>query len=248
MTLTGNEIDIWLIEPQHIDATALADYQLLLSEQELTRAQRKLRPKDQHDAIITRAFVRSVLSHYEPIAPQQWSFGIGFNGKPFIENPDINLEFNLSHATNLIVCAVTRKQALGIDVEYIRRKSDTYKLADRYFSASEVQDLQALPHAQQAIDFYHYWTLKEAYIKACGDGLAIPLGHFSFSIANDHSVSISFDEKRNDNPQHWQHYLFHPTADHKMGLSVRVDSKQPLTITMRQFSDLHSSHVTTLPL
>lgn len=247
LPLPDNQIDIWLIEPQYIDSKQLKAYHALLSSQELINAQKKRGATAQRDAIITRAFIRSILSHYENLTPQQWRFGKGFNGKPLISNDNIDLEFNISHATNLIVCAITHKHSIGIDVEYIRRKSDTYKLAPRYFSPKEVEDLQALPYEQQAIDFYHYWTLKEAYIKACGDGLAIPLNQFSFTI-NDNKVAIAFSNRREDSPNNWQHYLFHPTADHKMGLSISVDSKQPLTVTTRTYKPMQKSKLVTLPL
>lgn len=246
--LSSDQVDVWLIKPQDIDNEALLTYQSLISEEELTNARRKRGKVAQRDAIVTRAFIRCILSHYQEIPPKAWSFGKGFNGKPFIANDNIDIEFNLSHATNLIVCAVTRKHPIGIDVEYIRRKSDTYKLAPRYFSPQEVKTLEALPYAQQAIDFYHYWTLKEAYIKACGDGLAIPLSHFSFIIDSDKQVAITFDQRRNDDAKNWQHYLFHPTNDHKMGLSVRLDSKQPLAITTRYYEPLSNARLISLPL
>jgi len=248
LNLTAHDIDIWLIEPHQLSEQTLSQYRQSLTEQELARLTRKRGEVAQRDGMVTRAFVRQILSQYEDIAPLEWQFGSGFNGKPFIKNAGVNLQFNLSHATNLIVCAVTRTHDIGIDVEYIKRRSDTYKLAPRYFSAQETTALQALPYEQQAIDFYHYWTLKEAYIKACGDGLAIPLNQFSFTIGDDHRAEITFSADRDDDAKEWQHFLFEPTCDHKMGLSVCIDSKQPLTLTMRRFNATNGSTIVTLPL
>lgn len=223
-------------------------YRQLLIPEELARVDSRRGANGQHEALITRAFIRCVLSQYSELQPQDWLFDKGFNGKPFVTNSPTPLSFNLSHAKNLIVCAVTKQLDVGIDVEYIKRKSDTYKLAPRYFSDSEVQALQALPYAQQPIDFYHYWTLKESYIKACGDGLAIPLDHFSFVITEDDAVTIEFSPQRDDNPNHWQHFLYHPTDEHKMALSVRVESTKELTINMRSYVPLHQPEPVTLPL
>ncbi|NRA85078.1 MAG: 4'-phosphopantetheinyl transferase, partial [Gammaproteobacteria bacterium] len=99
LSLSNQHIDIWLIEPSKInDTELLAQYQSLITSDELTRVKRYLREKDQHSALITRIFVRCVLAHYADIAPSDWLFGKGFNGKPFVKNQDVNLEFNLSHA------------------------------------------------------------------------------------------------------------------------------------------------------
>jgi len=236
-SLTDNNVDIWLIEPHLIAPETVDSLKQTITDAELIRATAKRGATAQRDAIITRALIRLVLSQYQDIEPLNWGFEIGFNGKPYISDDDFGLSFNLSHATNLIACAVTRHHDIGIDVEYTKRASDTYKLAPRYFSPQEVEALQALPYEQQAIDFYHYWTLKEAYIKACGDGLAIPLNHFSFTIDNELRAAISFSPQRNDQPQHWQHSLYQPTSDHKMGLSVRVADTYPLTITTHQLTN-----------
>lgn len=248
LELNTHTIDIWLIEPQRVDEATMRLFQSVITPVELANANRKRGSIGQRDAIITRAFIRQVLSQYEDISPLAWEFGKGFNGKPFISQPNTNLSFNLSHAKDLIVCAVSRGCDLGIDVEYIKRKSDTYKLAPRYFSPQEISDLQALPYHQQAIDFYHYWTLKEAYIKACGDGLAIPLNQFSFKLTAGEPVSISFAPARDDHPNYWQHFLYQPTDAHKMALSVKVANHLPLSIRMLELQADNSFKATSLPL
>jgi len=249
LQLAENQIDIWLIRPQDIhDGQLLDAYHQLLSDEERVKVARRHNSNARHDALVTRAFIRTVLSHYHPTAPQQWTFEQGRYGKPYISNEGVELAFNLSHASELIVCAISRNNPLGIDVEYTKRNSDTYKLASRYFSESETQALQALPYQQQAVDFYHYWTLKESYIKACGDGLAIPLRHFSFDITNNERATLSFSPERDDDPAQWQSFLFHPTDDHKMALSVRVDSTKKLTINMRYYVPLQQPQKVTLPL
>ncbi len=249
LKLNKHQVDIWLIKPQNIsDKTLLQRYRQLLNQQEHKKVDRLISERGRHDALITRAFIRTILSHYAPIEPQDWVFGKGKHGKPFIENEGVNLEFNISHAHGLIACAVSKNMTLGLDVEYIRRNSDTYKLSSRYFSSFEVCVLQALPYEQQAIDFYHYWTLKESYIKACGEGLAIPLDHFSFDIKTFNDISISFAPQRNDNPLLWQSRLFDVTNDHKMALSVKLDNTQPLQINTRYFQPLSEPTTATLPL
>ena len=88
-----------------------------------------------------------------------------------------DLRFNISHTDGLIACAVTIGREVGVDVEHIGRHL-THDVAGRFFAADEVTDLRGLPFEDQQRVFFDYWTLKEAYIKARGFGLALPLGEF----------------------------------------------------------------------
>jgi 4'-phosphopantetheinyl transferase len=249
LTLSRNHVDIWLVRPNKIDdQNLLTQYAKLLSQDEQTKVQRYIRKSDQHSALITRAFIRSLLSHYADIEPQDWQFGRGFNGKPYLKNAPTSLEFNLSHADNMIVCAVTKTHALGIDVEYTKRNSDTYKLAPRYFSPAEVTTLQQFEYAQQPDHFYDYWTLKESYIKACGDGLAIPLNHFSFDLNDRDNIRLSFVPQRNDDPNHWQSWLFNASSEHRMALTIKAPNAEQVTITTRYLTPLAAFTPVQLPL
>jgi len=230
------------------DPQLLCQYKSLLSGDETIKVNRYIKVSDQHSALITRAFIRCILSHYDVVEPQEWQFGRGFNGKPYLKDSPIALEFNLSHASNMIVCAVTKSYPLGIDVEYTKRKSDTYKLAPRYFSPTEVDALLQFEHLQQPWHFYDYWTLKESYIKACGDGLAIPLNHFSFDLSNRSEVKLSFSPLRDDNPEHWQSWLFEASEDHRMALTVKAPRRENITLTTRYLTPLKQAVLTAIPL
>lgn len=252
-SLRHNHVDIFIIEPHKASTELLDMHKRITSPQEQEKILKKHSEEGQRDALVTRGLVRSVLSQYATIKPNQWQFGKGWNGKPFIENTtldghSLDIEFNLSHATELIALAVTSTQPLGLDVEYTRRKSNTYKLAPRYFSPSEITALQAQPYAQQAIDFYDYWTLKESYIKACGDGLAIPLHHFSFDTSNRDNITMSFSTERNDNPKQWHNVLFDVTAAHKMALTVKTKNNMPVTTSIYRITSTGKIVPTTLPL
>ena len=106
-----------------------------------------------------------------------------------------DLRFNISHTDGLIACAVTIGREVGVDVEHINRHL-THDVADRFFAPREVADLQSLPDEEQQRVFFDYWTLKEAYIKARGFGLALPLGDFAFTLqsaesAGDHVRAVA---------------------------------------------------------
>src|SRR5690606_16111721 len=102
-----------------------------------------------------------------------WKFEISRHGRPTIVGENLlNLQFNLSKSSGLVVCAITRDAVVGVDVENIRRRAPV-DVADTFFAPGEVAALRALPLEQQPERFFEYWTLKESYIKARGLGLMI---------------------------------------------------------------------------
>lgn len=238
LTLDTHDIHIWRTCPEHHQQPQLLDrYRQLLSADELARQQRYRFARDRHSALVTRAFVRDLLSHYADIPPADWRFVKGEKDKPEIHQPPLPLRFNLSHTNGLIVCAVTLHHDIGIDVEYVDRKNDVLNIADRYFSPDETRELFSLPAENQRSRFFDYWTLKESYIKACGQGLAIPLDHFSFVIGqpdnttSNHNISLQFAPQRPDTPAHWQSWLFYPNEQHRIALSVRTPEHPPWRLT-----------------
>jgi len=228
LSLGKNNIHLWYTRPKlHLDAALLARYKELLTDSEIEKQQRYIFEKDRHDALITRAFVRDLLAKYIDKLPTEFEFSKGDKGKPEIVNANIPLRFNISHTNNLIICAVTLNHDIGCDVEYTERKSDVLAIADRFFSQQEVEELFSLPKAEQRQRFFDYWTLKESYIKAWGQGLAIPLSDFSFHIKGaqiamlNNDISLSFAASREDNTEHWQSWLFYPDDDYRVALSIR---------------------------
>ena len=155
--------------------------------------------------------------------PRDWPFIIDAHGRPELAMrpahvPD--LRFNLSHTNGLVACAVTVGRELGIDVEHIGRPLN-FDVPERFFSQQEVEDLRSLPKIDQRTVFFDYWTLKEAYIKARGLGLALPLRHFTFVRHPEHDPSISFAPELPDDPATWQFKQYWPTDQHRMAIAVR---------------------------
>ena len=260
LTLASNEIHLWITKPEDLlgNDQLLATYSTLLTTTELTKQQRYKFAKDRHDALITRAFIRDLLSYYADVSPQNWQFEKGSKDKPEVINCPLPLRFNISHTKNMIICAVTLEDDIGCDVENTGRSNDVLAIAERYFSPKESTELFALPEAEQRHRFFDYWTLKESYIKAWGLGLAIPLTDFSFNI-NDKSykhkdlftikqdISLSFAQHRVDEPTIWRSWLIYPTAaidknqEHRIALSLRTKADNQETNYQLRFFD-------TLPL
>ncbi|CAA0102594.1 4'-phosphopantetheinyl transferase Sfp [Halioglobus japonicus] len=252
LELPETGIHLWRTRPQDcVDSDLIGRYHDLLTESEKVKQQRYKFEKDRHCALVTRAFVRDLLCTYAAVEPADWRMEIGPKGKPEIIDSPIPLRFNLSHTPGLIVCAVTPLYDIGCDVESLARRSDILTIADHYFSAKEVEELFSLPHEQQRSRFFDYWTLKESYIKARGLGLfALPLQSFSFDIGRGASpevnsnVRLSFAADFVDQPELWSSWIFYPSQEHRIAISICSDKNKggqwlsPQDYTIRQFETI----------
>lgn len=241
-----NEIHLWSIDPTHITSECLIEkYKDLLTEDEVIKQQKYRFDKDKHSALITRAFVRDLLSYYADVKPNDWRFSKGEKDKPEIIDPPLPLRFNISHTDKLIICAVMLNDDIGCDVENINRNTDPLLIAERFFSPSEVAELFALSENKQRSRFFDYWTLKESYIKAWGLGLSIPLADFSFNISSsqneqlNNNIKLSFAQHRQDVPQIWRSWLIYPNESHRIAISVRAKkNNQDVDYQLKFFSSL----------
>lgn len=234
--LPFNAVHVDLLQTADADALARLDaYRGLLSPGERERMNRFVFDKDRQAFVMTRALVRTMLSRYAPVRPADWTFIANAHGRPEILDrpagvPD--LRFNISHTDGLIACAVTIGREVGIDVEHIRRPL-THDVAGRFFAPSEVSDLRRLPADQQPVVFFDYWTLKEAYIKARGFGLALPLADFAFTLNPPHPPTIRFEPTLDDDPGSWQFTQAWITPVHRFALAVRRDGAD-LPVRLRE--------------
>ena len=222
------EIHLWFaFDEQIADAQLLARYHNLMNEAERKQQKRFHFKKHRHQYLITRALVRSVLSFYvDEISPQEWQFNLNQYGKPSIQQPDVHLplQFNLSHTEQMTVMAVALNSEVGVDIEYLHRRGKTVELAERYFSPSEVKQLLDLPKKRQRQRFFELWTLKEAYIKACGMGLSIPLNSFTYVFPQRGKIRISFASERDDQPESWQFWHICPNDSHRVSVALKRDT------------------------
>lgn len=229
-------VHVDLVATDNSEALAKRErYLQLLSPDEHERMARFVFERDRLRFLLTRALVRTTLSRYAPVAPADWHFIANAHGRPEIVDrpagvPD--LRFNLSHTDGLIACAVTIGREVGIDVEHVGRRL-TQDVAARFFAPAEVAHLQSLPADQQEREFFDYWTMKEAYIKARGFGLALPLGDFAFHFAPDQPPTITIEPSLQDDPATWQFQQDWPTPIHRQGLAIRRTGDD-LPVRMRQ--------------
>jgi 4'-phosphopantetheinyl transferase len=236
MRLAEREAHVWCASPEDInDPDLLRAYHELLAPEEARRHQRFLRAADRRQYLVSRALVRSSLSRYASVDPKGWRFRSTRSGRPeIVRNAEVPpLRFNLSHAPGLAACVVTLERDVGVDVENTERRGHTLEIAERFFSPAETGAIHELPREQQRGRFFDLWTLKEAYIKARGMGLAIPLGQFSFRLERGQPIRVAFGPRLEDDPDAWQFAQFAPTSSHKMAVAVRRESGPDYRFVLR---------------
>ncbi|QSV72835.1 MAG: 4'-phosphopantetheinyl transferase superfamily protein [Aphanizomenon flos-aquae KM1D3_PB] len=172
LDLLLNDVHIWRIN-LNSDELQLQFYRETLSSDEIARAERFYFPEHRQRFMAGRGTLRAILGQYLDIAPKQVEFEYQPRGKPLLaaKFADKGLLFNLSHSQDLALLGISYQHQIGVDLEYIRTMSDLEGLAKRFFSAREYEYLRLLSPAQQQQIFFRYWTCKEAYLKATGDGL-----------------------------------------------------------------------------
>src|SRR5262245_51829614 len=236
--LATAEIHLWLAFYEEItDGPLHSAYRELLSPAEKEQEPRFYFARDRRRYLVTRALVRTVLSRYAPIHPRDWVFSTNAYGRPEIVNErarDAGLSFNISHTHSLIALGVTKRRALGVDVENFRAREVSLDIADRFFSPQEVAALAATPPRRRQYRFFEYWTFKEAYIKARGMGLSLPLDKFSFHYPNDRSVEIAIDPELADESGRWQFWQFRPRPEYLMAICAERVGAQSPNLVVRQ--------------
>jgi 4'-phosphopantetheinyl transferase len=232
--LAPDAVHVWTVVPGELDDPALLDrYAALLAPDERARQARFRLAPHRRQHLVTRALVRTVLSRYASVEPGAWRFVANAHGRPEIAAPaGTGLAFNVSHTDGLVACAVARRPQVGIDVENTGRRAATVGIAERYFSHAEVAALRAVPPEHRRERFFEYWTLKEAYIKARGMGLAIPLADFSLELDAD-PIRIAFAPRLADTPARWWFALRRPTLRHVLALAVHRPGSGEITLDIR---------------
>ncbi len=222
----GGEVHVWYCAYDDVrDERLLARYGALMNDREQTRHDRLYFERDRHMFLVTRALVRTVLSRYAPFEPHAFAFEENAYGRPHLAAATPGPHFNLSNTRGLIACAVAATERVGVDVENVTRPTEPLEIADRFFSSREVLALRRLPAAEHRTRFFALWTLKEAYIKARGMGLAIPLGQFSYEL-DDGPISISFSASLADTPNRWRFALLRASDEHVLAVAVDAPDGQ----------------------
>jgi len=155
----------------------------LLSVEEAAHVSRFHRQEDRRRAIVSRGVLRILLAHELNDEPDRIKLFYGAQGKPELDaRAARGLQFNVSHSHEEILIALASERAVGVDIEHIRPAIHDLEISQQNFTATESRALLAFPPAERSAGFFAYWTCKEAFIKAKGGGLSLPLDEFEVTI------------------------------------------------------------------
>ncbi len=212
--LSDGDVHVWLLPYLPKLPEALLDF---VTDEEKQRAETMSSVRRKNEWLASRALLRACLLHYTDCAPQALQFEKTEAGKPVLADPISNCAFNLSHSSRWIACAVVRAQCVGIDVDCDTRRNRTDDIAKQYFHPTEQEVLQNLSdEAQRKQQFFRYWTLKEAYIKACGTTISgARLHDMGFAVRDEQEPEALFELPVGN--WHFKHWCF--DRDHHLSLA-----------------------------
>ena len=241
LLLGRDDVHVWRATldetPSRIDS-----FLRTLAADERTRAERFYFPRDRERFIVARGVLRAILALYSNRAPECVSFSDGPHGKPALasESGEAAIRFNVSHSYGVALYAVTRDREVGIDVELIRSDLKVEQIAARFFSRHEIATLRALPADLQEAAFFRCWTRKEAYIKATGAGLSLPLDQFEVSLTPGEPAALLSTQRDPNEAQRWSLQELTPAPGYAAALAVEGhgwclacwDWRSPLGVTL----------------
>jgi 4'-phosphopantetheinyl transferase len=221
LALSADEIHVWRVSLDMSPGT-IERLSHLLAPDERAKAERYRFARDRNRFIIGRGTLRILLGHYLTCEPQQVSFRYSSYGKPSLDAAlaASGLQFNLSHSHQLALMAFTYARNIGIDIEYMRSNVEFEQLAEHFFAPDECAVLLALPLALRQQAFYNCWTRKEAYIKARGEGLSIPLDSFDVSLKPGEPAALLRCRENPSEVQRWFLQALPPGEQYAAALAV----------------------------
>jgi len=234
--ITREELHLWLARLDLPDRPVAVLYQTL-SRDEQERARRFRFGEDKRRFVVARGVLRTILGDYIGAPPALLRFAYSPAGKPRLApetgQPTASLSFNLSHSGELALYAICLDRRVGVDIEQLRPRVAEEHIAERFFSPQEVVALRGLPPDEQAPAFFRCWTRKEAYVKAHGEGLAIPLNQFVVTLRPGEPATLLDTGDENEQATHW--FLHAVDIDPGYEAAVAADSK-PLLVRYWSFT------------
>jgi 4'-phosphopantetheinyl transferase len=204
----------------------------VLDDEERATFERFSFDAERRDYAAAHALLRTMLSEVQPnVAPEDWRFARAPWGKPLLAPPPAPwVGLSLSHGKGIVACAVSKDVEIGIDAECADRRVDVELLAREVCSAHEQGQLRAAPADARLSLFLDLWTLKEAYLKALGVGIASESLHqVSFDLSGPGSILTDLTSNRPP----WRFVLLRPTATSRVSLAARSSAAPTIKASLR---------------
>lgn len=221
LSLTSDEAHIWRAHLREAEARVPV-FLKIIAPDERSRAEKFHFQKDRERFIIARGILREIIGRYLQQPPARLRFDYSEYGKPALAGSEDaeSFRFNISHSHELALYAFTRDREIGLDVERIDEDVACEQIAERFFSEREVLMLRALPVYQRREAFFNCWTRKEAYIKARGEGLSLPLDRFDVSLAPGEPAALLSVRDGSEESRRWSLQELKPEARYAAAVAV----------------------------
>jgi 4'-phosphopantetheinyl transferase len=223
LELNPHVVDIWRV-PIDIAEESGKVLESTLSKSEVERAAHFHFAADRDRFIVSHGCLRDILGRYLHCQPHQINFSSNDYGKPALREGQ--LEFNLSHSADFALIAIAQQRRVGIDLERIRKGISSHVIARQYFSKAEVAESEALPIEQREVAFFLCWTRKEAYSKAQGLGLSLPLESFDVSLSPNEPAILRATRPEAEETAHWTLLSLEVDSRYAAAVAVEHDSQR----------------------
>jgi 4'-phosphopantetheinyl transferase len=197
-----------------------------LPEPERLRLSRYRHPRSAAEFLAGRLLVRTWLAAVTGVSAGVWRFGEGPRGRPTIVAPHSPLHFNLAHSGGVVACILTDTREAGVDVEDLGRRQIDPRLWHRFCAPSEIADIEHHAPADRPRRFLTYWTLKEAYLKARGVGIAVQLADVVFTVGGT-TPRVHFERSLAGTDTSWAFGVTPVASGHLVSWAVPHDLAGP---------------------
>jgi len=228
-----------------VSDTLVGEARAILDDGERARAARFRHAHDARQHVLASALTRRALASLvgggDALAARI-AFGFGERGRPFVRSPAAlaDVSFNASRTAGLVVCAISSTHTIGVDVENLARAIDVDEIAPVALHPSETRALSRLDAPARRLAFLRVWTLKEAYAKARGLGLYLPVERAAFEVDDAARVSARFEPDLDDDPSAWCFTLHGPSAIHQVAIAHALPSSSTPTVSVSDALPLFS--------
>jgi 4'-phosphopantetheinyl transferase len=240
MRLDGGDVHLWVARLEASEKNFGRAFSWL-SPDEVERADRFRFERHRSAFVLGRAVLRALIAGYLRMTPEEASFTYGPKGKPALAGAELSdtadsfnctvdsLRFNVSNSGDLAAYAFTLGCEIGVDVEHRRRLLEIEGIARRFFASDEVTELMALSESERPEGFFNCWTRKEAYIKAVGDGLSVPLDSFRVTLEPGVPARMVSLDGSTAAAERWTFHAFSPAPDYAGAIAYQ-DRERPLIV------------------
>jgi 4'-phosphopantetheinyl transferase len=218
---------VWYLALGVLPPALRESHERRLDGAEREKASRFLREEDRCQYLAAHALLRQMLTAHAGMGPPDWRFEAGPHGRPELATGQTPhpIRFSLSHTQGMVACAMTLQCAIGVDVEATTRRETDIELIVSHFAPHEIATLNACATEHRWPLFLDFWTLKEAYVKALGLGLSVPLD--AYAVEPD-PPRLRFT-RIGDGPLDWQLRLFRPSSRHRLAVALQAGAEHTIT-------------------